>query len=65
LSGKPFSLGNFDYDAAGKVDSNDFNILATRFGISLASFARVAISPNSMQRNDRDSGEDLLAALMR
>jgi hypothetical protein len=35
-SGKPFSQGNFDYDAGGNVDFNDLAMLAQRYNTSLA-----------------------------
>lgn len=35
-TGKVFSQGNFNYDAAGNVDSSDFAILAAQYGKSLS-----------------------------
>ncbi len=65
-TGRTFSQGNFNYDAAGNVNLDDFNLLASRFGTQLPALDSSTIVASTRDRrlesaDDDDALDDLLA----
>jgi hypothetical protein len=64
-SGEVFSEGNFNYDAGGNVDSQDFNLFVSKYGKKLPPLSGAIVSPAqgvfASDPKDRERLTDVLA----